>query len=786
MSRTTDARVATRNLVWLSELHQTDVDVAGGKGANLGEVLAAGLPVPDGFVITAPAYLDAMERAGVRERLQQLARDLADSDAGSASARAAELQGIVRSAELPTELATQIRDAYARLGDDVFVAVRSSAVGEDSASASFAGMNESFTNVRGGDEVLARVVDCWASLFGARACAYRASQGIDAEPAIAVVVQEMIEAGKSGVMFTADPTTGDRSRIVIEATFGFGQALVGGEVEPDTYVVTHDHPKLLSTHVGAQRYALVRHADGNEVRVDLHRDEGSPPVLTDTEILRIAILGRQIEELYGVPQDVEWAISEGMVWIVQARPITTIGRSDAQAPATTSASPASSGPPLVRGLGASPGRASGRVHILRSPAEGEQFADGEILVAASTSPDWMSVMRRAAAVVTDAGGVTCHAAIVSRELGVPCIVGARDATRVLSDGAIVTVDAYDGTVVSGVPVPTAVREVSPTAAGPTSGAEPEPLGTHVYVNLAVGTHVDEIAQLPVDGVGLLRAELLLTDALGGRHPSHVIASEGGDVFVARLAEALLPIARAFAPRPVVYRTADFRSNEFRNLEGGSEYEPVEANPMIGYRGCFRYVDDPSMFRLELEALARVREETPNLHLMIPFVRTKWELERCLELVAASPLGRQRGLHRWVMAEVPSVVYRIPEYAALGIDGVSIGSNDLTQLVLGVDRDSPACAALFDEADDAVLDAIRQIIERAHAANMTASLCGQAPSNRPEFAQRLVEYGIDSISVDPSAVPRVRAVIAGAERKLLLDAARGVVRNGAGNRARCVD
>ena len=772
MGRTTDAGVATRDVVWLSELHQTDVDIAGGKGANLGEVMDAGLPVPDGFVITAPAYIDAMERAGVRDRLRDLARELAHGDEGSASAGATELQGIVRSAELPSELATQILDAYARLGDDVFVAVRSSAVGEDSASASFAGMNESFTNVQGGDELLARVVDCWASLFGARACAYRASQGIDAEPTIAVVVQEMIEAGRAGVMFTADPTTGDRSRIVIEAAFGFGQALVGGEVEPDTYVVTHDHPKLLSTHVGAQRFALVRHADGHEVRVDLHRDAASPPVLTDTEVLRIAMLGRQVEGHYGQPQDVEWAISEGVVWVVQARPITTFGRSDVPAPPGLS-SPSPSTPPLVRGLGASPGRASGRVHVLRSPAEGDQFSDGEILVAASTSPDWMPLMRRAAAVVTEAGGVTCHAAIVSRELGVPCIVGARDATSVLTDGAIVTVDAGDGSVVRGAAVPTPVHVAPPATPAPTSDPGAEALGTRVYVNLAVATHVDEVAQLPVDGVGLLRAELLLTDALQGRHPRHVIASEGGDAFVARLADALLPIARAFAPRPVVYRTADFRSNEFRNLEGGAEYEPVEANPMIGYRGCFRYVDDPSMFRLELDAVARVREETGNVHLMIPYVRTKWELEACLELVESSPLGRQRGVHRWVMAEVPSIVYRIPEYAALGIEGVSIGSNDLTQLVLGVDRDSPACAALFDEADDAVLDAIRQIIEGAHAANISASLCGQAPSNRPEFAQRLVEYGIDSISVDPSAVQRVRAVVASAERKLLLDAARSV-------------
>lgn len=778
----------------------------GGKGANLGELVAAGFPVPDGFVVTAQAYLAAMDAAGVRRDLMERFSAIDTEDPTALRQASLALTDMVLGAPMPESLAAEIAEACGQLGDGP-VAVRSSATSEDSAGTSFAGMHLTITDVVGADAIIDAVRRCWASLFGERVVSYRAQRNIIEEPAIAIVVQAMVDPAAAGVMFTVVPS-GQRDRLVIEAAYGAGESVVSGQVEPDTFTVLRDGPRLLEVRIGAKSTQMVRDGSGARITEQVAAADTARLAIDLDTVVDLARLGLRVEKHYGSPQDVEWALADGQMWLVQSRPITTLvaggddgggsgdGSGDGASYAASRARTNGGPPPqaLVSGLASSPGVVAGRVRVLASAADGADLVDGEVLVATMTSPDWVPSLRRAGALVTDGGGMTCHAAIVSRELGIPGVVGTRNATSVLRDGEMVTVDGSTGSIFDG----DVTQQLAPESRAPESRvpesrasesrasesrvssgtdtstgiiAEPEALGTRLYVNLAMAERAAEIAALPVDGVGLLRAEFLLADALGGAHPRQVLAEGRRDDFVSSMGEALLRITTAFAPRPVVYRTTDFRTNEFRALTGGEAFEPVEANPMIGFRGAFRYLSEPEVFTMELEVLARVREQTPNLVVMLPFVRTLWELDACLDLIRASDLGHQRDLKVWIMAEVPSVAHYLDDYADLGIDGVSIGSNDLTQLVLGVDRDSETCAELFDERDPAVVDAIGQIVEGCRRNNITSSLCGQAPSNYPGFAELLVDMGITSVSVNPDAVPAARRALAAAERRLLLDASR---------------
>ncbi|HEY7455242.1 MAG TPA: phosphoenolpyruvate synthase [Thermoleophilaceae bacterium] len=752
-----------------TELLRADVPFAGGKGANLGELTAAGLPVPPGFVVGAPAYAEFVDSTGLRERIATTLEQLDVDDTAALEAASAEIRAAIEATQVPGDLAAAIATAYAGLGDgNPPVAVRSSATAEDTASASFAGMNETYLNISGPDAVVDAVRRCWASLFGGRTVFYRAKRGLgQADMDIAVVVQRQIASTRAGVMFTIDPATGSTDRLVIEGSFGLGEAVVSGQVSPDRWVVAKGTLHSLAHETRHKELVIEGSPDGQGTVTRAAADsEADAPVLSDDEVRRLAELGQHIEEHYGSPQDTEWAFdADGQVYILQSRPVTTTGHAAGEA-----------GELLLRGLGAAPGAASGRVRIVAGLADAGALADGEVLVTHMTAPDWVPLMRKAAAIVTDSGGMTCHAAIVSRELGIPCVVGTGDATTRLRDGEEVTVDAGRGIVTEGRSAEPAA--VAGAAGAPAATAAPV-TATRLLVNLSEPSQVDHAAALDVDGVGLLRAELMILEALEGTHPRRLIEEGRTEEFIQRMADALTSFASGFAPRPITYRTIDFRTNEFRGLAGGDEFEPEEANPMIGYRGAFRYVREPDLLGLELEAVKRVYDAgLDNLHVMLPFVRTVPELEECVRLVADSGLGSRRGFELWVMAEVPSVLFNLERYAALGIAGISIGSNDLTQLLLGADRDSEILAEVFDERDPAVVSYLQELIPRARALGLSTSICGQAPSVHPEYAELLVRAGIDAVSVNMDAVGRARRLLAAAERRVLLEAAR-VAHDGSG-------
>ncbi len=761
--------VSTALLRRFEDLSRQDVDYAGGKGANLGEMTAAGLPVPPGFVVGASSYALFCDVGGLRDRIEERLSSVDVDDTAALDVATKEVRAMVEAEPVPDEVATEIRNAYLELAgkrDNPPVAVRSSATAEDTEAASFAGMNETFLNVRGPDEVVEAVRRCWSSLFGARTVFYRAKKGFgQADMDIAVVVQIQILSTRAGVMFTIDPSSGERDHLVIEGSLGLGESVVSGQVSPDRYVIDKETLHIIKRDVKRKELVIEPLPDGGTRTRELSGEESTQPVLSDDEVRVVAELGIRDENHYGTPQDTEWAFDEeGRAWMLQSRPVTASGGD------VSSAIAEPEGEALVRGLGAAPGVDHGRVKIISELSRGNDLKEGDVLVTHMTAPDWVPLMRRSAAIITDSGGMTCHAAIVSRELGIPCVVGAADATSKLRDGELVTVDATHGAVYEG-EVALAGEEAAGDGAAPVGGGAPV-TATQLLVNLSEPSQIERAAKLNVEGVGLLRAELMVIEALEGRHPRLLIEQGKGEEFVARMGEALTKFAEGFAPRPITYRTIDFRSNEFRGLEGGDRFEPEESNPMIGYRGALRYMREPDLFALELAAIRRVWDAGhTNFHVMLPFVRTPRELTACRNVMRDEGLLDLPGFELWVMAEVPSVYFHLERYAKLGIKGISIGSNDLTQLMLGADRDSEMLAELFDERDPAVADYLRLLIPRAKELGLATSICGQAPSVHREYAQLLVEAGIDAISVNIDAVDRARRLIAAAERRVVLDTAR---------------
>jgi pyruvate,water dikinase len=748
-------RPGQKAIVWFNEVTKEDVATVGGKGANLGEMTRAKIPVPPGFIVTADAYFYFLEKSKLIGEINKLLKPLNPDNSNQLHQIAGQIKQLIVDTPIPSETAKAISQAYTEMGSGP-VAVRSSATAEDLPEASFAGQQRTFLNIEGKREVICAVRGCWASLFEPRAIFYRHQQGFDHfKVGIAVPVQRMVQSQASGVMFTVEPVTSDSNHIIIEAVHGLGEAIVSGEITPDLYIVDKKTTEIVSKKLARQELQLVRNpgATGEEANiwVEMSSEEQTRQKVTDEEIIKIATLGKQLEDWYKFPQDIEWAKEDSKIFIVQTRPVTTIKE-------TAEEEEEIKAPVLLTGDKASPGIASGPAKIVRDVAQIDQVHEGDIMVAEMTTPDFVPAMKRAVAIITDRGGRTAHAAIVSRELGIPCVVGTGEATHKLTKGQVVTVDGSHGKVYEG----KVTRRIKTTAVSDLL-RESVKTRTRVYVNLAQPELAEKVAAHNIDGVGLLRAEFIVAQI--GEHPQYMIKQNRGHEFVEKLYHGINLFAQAFDPRPVVYRTNDFKTNEYRELTGGQDYETEEENPMIGYRGASRYITDIDVFKLELEAIKKVRKEHKNLWVMLPFVRTVDELKRTKKIMEAEGLKRSKDFKLWMMVEVPSNILILEKFLEVGIDGISIGSNDLTQLILGIDRDSEKLADTFDERNEAVMVALERAVKVSKKMGVTSSICGQAPSVYPELTEKLVEWGITSVSISPDMIGTTREIIARAEAKL---------------------
>jgi len=748
---------------WLEDVRADDIDSVGGKGASLGELTDAGLPVPPGFVVTAGTYRSFIEKTGIEDELfEAVDVDPEDSTAlAKAEARAKEL---VLDTELPEEMREGVLAAYDDLDDgEAFVAVRSSATAEDLPDASFAGQQETFLNITR-EDLIDRVKRCWASLFTQRAIYYRQEQGFEHSAVnIAVVVQRMVDAEKSGVMFTSHPSTG-AEKVIIEAAWGLGEAVVSGAVSPDNYVVDRETGDIEEVTVADKKVMHEKDPEtGETVEREVPEERRNARVLSDDEIRELVALGERVEEHYGVPQDVEWAMAEGETYMLQSRPITTIDESTEAAEAGADGS--GDGDSLVSGLGASPGIASGAVRIVGKLDQLDKVGEGDIIVTEMTTPDMVPAMKRAAGIITDEGGMTSHAAIVSRELGCPAVVGTGNATEVLEDDQVVTIDGDKGSVREGRPARD--QETEPIEeARPKTPVKPM-TATEVKVNVSIPEAAERAAATGADGVGLLRMEHMILST--NKTPDKYIADHGVRAYVDEIVEGVRGVAEEFYPRPVRVRTLDAPTDEFRQLEGGQD-EPHEHNPMLGYRGIRRSLDEPDVFEHELEAFKRLYEMGyDNVEIMFPLVNDARDVQKARDLMEKVGIDSEKR-HWGVMVETPASALGIEEMADCGIDFASFGTNDLTQYTLAVDRNNENVADRFDELHPAVLKLIGQTIDTCREQDIDTSICGQAGS-KPEMVNFLVEKGISSISANIDAVRDVQHEVKRTEQRLILDSVR---------------
>ncbi|EJG06553.1 phosphoenolpyruvate synthase [Methanofollis liminatans DSM 4140] len=754
------------NILWLEAISKDDIPLVGGKGASLGEMASVGLPVPKAFVVTAQAFRKFLVQTGLEDSLFDLLTDVDVENSEELEDVSRNVKNLVLDAKMPDDIKEEIIQAYGTMGpDNMVVAVRSSATAEDLPDASFAGQQETYLNIRGDAAVVEAVQMCWASLYGARAIYYRAKQGFDDRTVnIAVVVQQLIRSEKSGVMFSSHPVTGEPLTI-IEGSWGLGEAVVSGSVSPDKYVYDRRLKKVFDRMISKKEYMIVPVGDHGTELVEIPNDRQEEPILSDAEVEALAAFAEISEEHYNVPQDIEWAIVGSTIYILQSRPITTIGMST-KAKGTGGQS---TGAVLLEGNGASPGVASGPVIIVHDIKDLGKVKEGDILVTKMTNPDMVPAMRKVAGIVTDEGGMTCHAAIVSRELGTPAVVGTKKATKTLKDGDIITLDGEKGIVYEGAASVAAAPAAVMAAAVPGAAIAAAPIitATSIKVNVSLAEAAARAAATGADGVGLLRIEHMILGM--NKTPGWYISQNKEEEFITELYNGIKVVLDAFPGKPVWVRTLDAPTDEFRNMLGG-ESEPIEHNPMLGWRGIRRDLQSPDQFRMQIEVFKRLWDRGyDNLGLMFPLVGHPDEFLKAKALIAGWGVDVD-AVELGIMVEIPSSAILIEDFCKAGISFASFGTNDLIQYTLAIDRNNELVSSMYRPKHPAVLKLIRDAIAVCRQYGVECSICGQAGSD-PKMVEWLIENGITSVSANIDAIPKIRETAARTEKRMILDAVR---------------